>query len=357
MSFKALLSLKLQRFRRFAEAELSFHPELNFISGGNAAGKTSLLEALNLLSTGRSFASGTLDHAIQHQAGAFQVSANIQTAQEITLTQRVLKQRGARMSVMQQSSQAKIADLAQSLPAQALLAGAQELIGGRPEVRRQYLDWIVFHVEPGALGIWREYRRALAQRNAGLARGVPTKSLEPWSAVLAERGECWAQLRAAQVMQLETQVRSLASEFGLGPVTLGYRNGWRDGSLDQALLEALPSDARLGYTSVGPQRAELEITLQGRSARQHASRGQQKLLVYALRIAAIQQLNRNQRRSLLLIDDYQSELDSIHQQCVMELVRTLEVQTIFTSLQWGAQSKSDQGHVFHVEQGQVSRLL
>ena len=337
--------------------------EINLLVGQNGSGKTSLLEALYMLGAGRSFITAQLQNVIRHGARALQVVARIEeSGRESVLG--VERRIGAPPEIRLDGSKVDgFARLAERVPVQVIYPQSNELIIGGPTHRRRFIDWGVFHVEHGFMNCWREYQRVLGQRNAALRTAATAAELAPWDRLLERTGEQLAQFRAAYVDNLAPHVAAFAATLcSDDAVELQLNRGWSaDLPLQDALARAFERDRRVAATSVGPHRAELRIRYGGHEARVAASRGQQKLLVYALKLAQIAHLwEERQRRTLLLLDDLPSELDQQSRARVFEGLRGINGQIFVTAIERAVLEPLLADwlvKVFHVERGDVSELV
>src|SRR5271165_4521539 len=265
-------------FRCLQSAALEFDPRFTLLSGANASGKTSLLEALYVLGRGRSFRTRRLEHLIRHGTERFVVFGEVDTA-----TRRVpLGVEGSRAGVRAQidgDKPASLAELALMLPVQIIDPEVHHLIEEGPSRRRRFLDWGVFHVEPIFVGHWRRYQQALKQRNAALKSRQPRSVVSIWDSNLARSGELLSAARTRYVAALEVPAQAIARNLLGMELLLGYRTGWgKDQGLAEALEKSWTHDQDAEATQIGPHRAELGIRLDGVPVKDRISRGQQKLL-------------------------------------------------------------------------------
>ena len=166
-----LNSLTITDFRCLEAAEIAADPHFNLIFGANASGKTSVLEAIGYLGRGKSFRGASTRSLIRHGASEFLLHGKVGTeAREVAVGVRNSRD-GLQVSI-NGDRDGGAAQLAELLPLQVVEPDVQGLISGGPELRRRYLDWIAFHVEPGYLAAWRRFRRVLKQRNAALREGA-----------------------------------------------------------------------------------------------------------------------------------------------------------------------------------------
>lgn len=341
-------------FRCLEKAELAFGPRFNLIHGANASGKTSLLEALAYLGRGKSFRGASTSNLVRHGQSEFVLFGEVeQTRGALKLGVRNSRD-GLEVRVGGESANGAAA-LAEALPLQVIDPEVHNLIGGGPELRRRFLDWIAFHVEHEHLGIWRRFRRALKQRNAALKTGASAAIIHSWNAEFLELA---SQLDRSRRAVLELAMESLV-EFGSQlletELSFDYRPGWSaDRDLAEALQSGLERDRQLGSTQAGPHRADIKVSYDERQARKLVSRGQQKLLASAMILAATETAQAAlERPLLLLLDDPAAELDRDSIARLMAAVSALGCQVVATALDPASLTFSEAPRVFHVEQGTV----
>ena len=274
--------LEIRQLRRFVDVSLAPGAGLNLITGDNGAGKTSVLEALHLMAYGRSFRGRVRDGLIRNGQGALEVFVEWQEALRAGPRRAGLRHTGQDWSGrLDGAPVAHLGDLCAALAVVSFEPGSHALVTGTGDVRRRYLDWGLFHVEPDFLGLWRRYARALKQRNALLKRRAAGAQLDAWDRELAEAGEPLSRDRQRYLEALQPHFTALMAEWVpmLGHSALEYLPGWRrdDLPLTDALLLARERDLLTGFTSVGPHRADWRIAFGTLAGREALSRGQAKL--------------------------------------------------------------------------------
>jgi DNA replication and repair protein RecF len=356
----SLQALGLRDFRCIESAELEFHARCNLISGENASGKTSLLEAVFFLGRGRSFRTARNETLIR------------KGAHELLLTGRVLRGhrsqpigvRFGRQGIEARAGGERIASLAELagvMPVQAIDPEVHRLVEEGPQERRRFLDWGVFHVEPNFVEHWRRYQKALRQRNAALKAGQPPAVVRAWNPELAEAGERVAEFRLRYLERLRPHVAAVGRRLLGLPVDLGLSRGWvSEHSLLDALEAAWPRDVERGMTHVGPHRADLSIRVGGELARDRVSRGQQKLTASSMLLGQLRcDAEQGSDMAALLVDDPAAELDAGNLERLLREVLDLPAQLFVTALD--AQNASiralPDGNRFHVEHGVLTRLI
>ena len=349
-------TLSINNLRNIKSTQIEADPCLNCFTGDNGAGKTSILEALAVLSKGRSFRPGPVSSLIGPQDTHFQVIGRIEThagdAHQLGL------ERGADYWQARHQGQDvnQISELTHLLPFVLLEPSSHTLISGPPDGRRKYLDWGVFHVKPGYLCLWRRYNRVLKQRNAALrqANEAVVDSLDPQFIELGE------QLHRSRQHYIETLVGLLQVQLpviseALADVALSYRKGWSGDSLEQAVSASRRRDLEKGATNPGPHKADLHLTLDSVPAKERLSRGEQKAMTAALVLAQAHTMCASGEKPLLMLDDLFSEFDRPHLERVLEAGMELDVQVWLTGTWAPSVIKDCNGSctMFHVEHGRV----
>lgn len=349
--------MKVSGFRCLADTELSPDSKLNLITGPNASGKSSLLEALFYIGRGRSFRGSGNRELIQTGAGGFTLFAEALVGEqqhklgvEVAIGERRVRIDG---------EAATGADLARMLAIQAIDPEIHELVHGGPEFRRRYLDWGVFHVKHQFLDSWRRYQRALRQRNAALRQGEPDKQVRAWDAELVEHGEQVDSLRQAYLDEFLPLFASICSENLTFDSICNYKRGWSSNiGLLQALEDSWTRDRAFGSTQVGPHRADLTLQVHDRRARHRVSRGQQKMLGSTLVIAQTRFVaDHSDDQLILLVDDPAAELDRDNRNRLFDMLHDVPAQLFVTALEPDDLPWADAAENFHIDHGKVRRLV
>jgi DNA replication and repair protein RecF len=257
---------------------------------------------------------------------------------------------------------ASAAELAAELPIQLVDAHSFSLLEGGPLQRRQFIDWGVFHVEQGFANLWKRFQKALKQRNQLLRHArIDEESLALWSNELAPLSEMIAKQRKEYLIQLEPYISPLVRALkGLGEVTLEYNQGWQEGaSLLDVFSAGQDRDVAIGTTSHGAQRADVKLLVDGELAADSLSRGQSKLLVYALKLAQAAHFKAVTGNScVFLLDDLPAELDADNCRDVLDYLNSLGCQYFVTGVdQEDFEGVAKEGaKLFHVEHGVISNV-
>ena len=357
-----------QNFRLFPAFELRPSAGVNLLLGANAAGKTTLLEAVYALGRGKSFRGAPPEQA--GPAGShWHLRGTLAAAQQPDLAI-ALDWSPQGLGLQLDHAESSLQDVVARVAVQVLEPDSHRLLQEGPVYRRRYLDWGVFHVEHRFYPAWRRYQRALKQRNSALRAGAPRAEVQAWDAELVASGLEVQQCRETHVQRLRGALGDAVAAL-LGPLewSLDLARGWSaEHALDEALAAHYEQDARAGKTNVGPHRAELKLKLAGHSAKRHVSRGQQKMLIAALLLAQARLVREHARLTpILLVDDFPAELGAPFQQALVRALLAYPGQVFITSIERtpalaqgfgkageNAPENTPENAVFHVEHGAVS---
>lgn len=352
--------LRVQGLRCLTDVTVELSSGINVFVGANGAGKTSLLEAVFLLSHGRSFRVGARDALLQRGAGTLNIFASTHRGADV-VHRLGLGREGNRWVARVDGEAASMTRLVSECAVTSFEPGSHALIAGSAEERRRFMDWGVFHVEHDFLTVWRRYQRALKQRNALLRSGETDEAIyQPWERELAEQAEFIDRWRGSYLSALAPGLSREVSQLlpELGGVLLHYRRGWTDSlTLDELLAAQRGRDAGRGHTTQGAHRADWAIEFEHAPLREHLSRGQEKLTALACLLAqASLYASGAGEWPVVCLDDLASELDLAHQQALVAQLRESRAQILITGTEQPSALDADV-RLFHVEQGAVTPLL
>ena len=351
-----LRRLQVTDFRCLQAVELELDPRFTLISGQNGSGKTSLLEAIYLLGRGRSFRTRRVARLIHFDADHFVIFGELER-DAIKLPLGIEGREAGLRARIGGADARSVVELALHFPVQIIDPEVHKLIEEGPAHRRRFLDWGVFHVEQRFIGHWQRYRQALSQRNAALKSGQRDELVRVWNPELLQAGAEIAEARARYVGALTNHAIEATSRLLGRELRLQYRRGWnQDVTFDEALQRSEALDRQRGATQVGPHRADLVIRIDAGLARDHISRGQQKLLAAALLIAQLRCFPSNASlRPTLLLDDPAAELDAEHLQRLIDELGVPQTQLVVTALDDKFPAFGSPGARFHIADGRVQQ--
>ncbi|HEY6472729.1 MAG TPA: DNA replication and repair protein RecF [Acidimicrobiales bacterium] len=327
----SLRHVELRDFRAFHGAALSPEPEgTTVITGANGTGKTSVLEALAYLGTRRSFRGAPPEAMVRTGAESAIVRAQFDTPETSVLVEAEIKPAGRSRTRVNRKDATGRKVLAAAAPCTIFSPDDLALISGAPAGRRDLLDDTLALLDSEGARAADETDRVLRQRAAllraagGRLAADAVTTLEVWDQRLADAGKVLVAARERLIAELEPLVAGAYGRLagadetsGDAAVTLRYQRSW-DGDLADALTAARTDDLRRGLNTVGPHRDDLVIVLDGRTARTHASQGEQRCLALALRLGIHELVRvRTPVPPTLLLDDVFSELDPVRSRALV----------------------------------------
>ncbi len=327
--------LLINQLRCLDAVELTLGAGLHVFIGPNGSGKTSILEAIALLGSGRSFRAGGKEALIARGADQLSVYAELEIFKDFQQIgfERSHKAWRGRLNGTDISQLTQLVRLA---PVWVVEPNSHELISGGSEARRALIDWLLFHIEPAFAGVAARYKSALRQRNVLLKSDMEPRLLEPWTAIVTALGVELAELRQRYVADWLDAVRESSARLlpELGEVTLSFKSGWpSEQTPAEAMSARLVRDRALGYTSAGPHRADWSLSFERAPGREQFSRGQAKNACLAAVLGTLARYHAlSGEKPVLCLDDLFSELDQLHQAHCLQLAFEVADQVLVTGV-------------------------
>ena len=295
--------LQVTHLRNITRADLKV-VDCNVFIGANGSGKTSLLEAVFLLSRGKSFRHHQPKRYIQHHQAAVTVHAALTDATTLAIQKQL---DATTMLRLNQNTVYTQSPLTQQLPTLLIDPSSMDMLEQGSASRRQLLDWLAFHMKPGFHPQWLAYQRLLKQRNKLLKQSRQLSNnqrqeLSAWDKGLANHAALIHYYRQ-QVFNdwqpyFERCVAALLPRYA-GKISLSYMAGYdADTPLDEQLAERLTQDLQQGFTRIGSHRADIQVHWRSQAATKEMStlkeqaanvlsRGEKKLLITALKLSQL----------------------------------------------------------------------
>lgn len=360
-----LSTLQISSVRNIKSCNLDLHPEINLFVGANGSGKSSLLEAVYLMFTGRSFRSRRALNYITFGELSCVIYAtffsNKDTNKSIGLKKMLNGKVSVKIDQLQYSSAlilAKLNPVRIHSPEEPLLTDASA------EQGRRFLDWALFHVEHDYGVLWKRCQKLIKHRNALVRSGVRNYStLEPWDLQLCSLFEQVNNLRQDHIDKLQASLsegpfRNLIEELNL---TLCLDWGWNKKlSLIEQMKSSFNKDISRGYTTLGAHRATMKIKSGDCNSKDILSRGQKKAVTLHLKMLQSSLVGAHiGEPPILLLDDIGAELDHDNLQILFNWIFQIPYvsQIFITSIsdQVACLMKGRSFKMFHVEHGDASQ--
>lgn len=355
-----LKALFLKNFRCYSQASFEFSPGVNVFQGGNAQGKTSIVEAIYFLMTGSSFRASHAQDLIQLDAPFFHLEA-LFVKHGVEQTLKVTYGNGERQILYNSTPCSSFSGLLGLLPGVVFAPDDVALVKGMPQGRRQFLDLQIAQVNPLYVHHLMRYQKALRQRNV-LLRSKNIATLDAWDFEMAQSAAYLTLQRYQTSKDLDIRSQSLYHTLSQerACLNLSYKANHAQHQSEgmQALLESYLAlfqrnrkrELLLGFTLGGPQKDDLLIALDKKEARFFASEGQQRSCVAVMRISEWERLRSLVAEPpLLLIDDLGVSLDRNRQELLLNHVLTLG-QVFLTTTQEINLPSSPSNKLIHINQ-------
>ena len=348
--------LHILQFRNLDNQYLEPNTNINLFIGGNGHGKTNLIEALYYLGHNRSFKSKNIKDVVPFEKEFLQIDAVVDDVRVL-----LKKSKNKNTILFDQQRVSSNSKLTHLMPTQIISPDRGFVVGGPPKLKRSYLDWGVFHVQPELLKTYKSYNKALKNTNALLANNN-TKQLDYWLAQIATLSVEISSARADYIQKLKqtsfVPPKELIKQNNRFDFFL--QSGWTKDTnhLDQEsiykyLIKNRGSFARIKNLNYGPHKATIDYYLNNQNE-QHFSRGEQKKLSMFYWIIQVLMLVELNIKPVVLIDDISSELDQEKIDSILDCLIKLEVQIFVTDI--GNKSLSldkKKANIYQVDKGVV----
>ena len=346
--------LQVRNVRNLSDLRIEPSPRLNVICGPNGSGKTALLEAIHILGRCRSFRTSGINRIIRYRQKELRVSAGLRLPDQPMVVTGVERSRAALNIRYNNRTVRKVSEQAASIPVITVTPESNRLVSGSPVYRRRWLDWAMFHVKPDYIDTWRDYHRALKNRNS-LLRKNKADQLGAWEQAMWRAAKAMTMQRKAFIGELSEAMEGAIQRLGIPATTLEYDCGWQeDVDLDRFLAEQRRGDMERGATRHGLHRSDITICQDGREMGHFYSRGQIKLCIAAISLALESVFRqRINRAPIMLVDDLAAELDQTGQQRIIQALAGQGGQVFITTTGRLPPVEHVSEKMFHVEHGQI----
>ena len=335
-----LKSLTIKNFKSYSAETFSFSDRFNLIIGENAQGKTNLLEAIHFLLTFKPFKQLRVEEIITQ--GSKECGLKGETESESGFDEvHILVNDSNKTIRINGKIVYKTSKVYGRYNVVTFLPSDIELVKGSPQARRRYLDSVISIVNPDHLSDLKLYQRALAQRNAVLAKSASLSHevLQVWDQKLADIGSQVISRRLEYISKIQPLLTEIYKQTsGLDDdIGIHYKSSVGvSGNLKKAFQDKLKlsfnEDRRRLHTTLGPHRDQIAFSISGKDASTYASQGEAKNLALALKTSEIEMIRQELGRTpILLLDDITSELDGNRKMFLFKMLQKFSGQIFITT--------------------------
>ena len=329
-----LIEIALENFRCFEFRRFNFSSGVNLVLGPNASGKTTLIEGIYLIFTGKQMRPGRPVHLVRWGWEKAQIRGELESGIELKAE---IKEGKIRLFHRREEVAARF--LKERYRVVSFQANEISLVAGEPSVRRRFLDGVVVSLYPHYQFVFHRYLKALRLRNSLLKED--DFDLEYMKALEKEMAHLAAKIikkRELAREKLNPFFRKVGGKLGFKEVEIVYEEskGLSEEELEEVIMaqaeERRGIDREKGITTFGPHHHDMRVMREGVEVRYISSRGEQRLLSLGLKLALALLLKREGEEPLLLLDDPFSELDEERTQFLLNQVTQFD-QSIVTSVE------------------------
>jgi DNA replication and repair protein RecF len=358
--------ITLHNIRSLGCSTLKLGHKLSVVVGSNGAGKTSILEAISIVSTGKSFRTRQIETVISNDRSELVVFCRKDNESSVSNLGIKRDRKGSYKVKVDGQSSNSLVDLSRALPAFIITPDFYDDFLTTRASRIKLLDQGLFHVEHDFYQHWKSFNKILKQRNALLKSIREGKSqrtaLGYWDETLCLHAEMIDELRRKYLSDLKPRFRSYCSAYNdfHQSLEIEFNSGWNNNEpLINELNRSIERDVSRGFTHFGAHKADITFKFDGKKAVDYASRGQQKIMVNNFMLATIEQfIGAKNKPCIVAIDDLASELDQFHQEGLVTALLALNgAQIVITCIDINSLPEAVSGYnsaMFHVEHGTVN---
>lgn len=348
-------NLELFNFRNHKSLSVIFTSGMNVIVGANGVGKTNIVEAIDMLGFAKSFRSADVRPLIHHDAEKAIITAEVHNPARTTIELELAK--GGKKISVNGKVLTKLSQLSKYVHVSTFQPEDVLFFDEGPSKRRRFLDTTLAKNDEIYLGALIRYEKLLKERNAVLKSGADAVQLAIIEKPFLEAAQIIIQKRIAFTKSLGFIVNEKLKVLSGERLSVAFRysstlgsgpNFVNDGGV--RMQKNLERERVLHTTTMGPHRDDLTATLNGRGVKEHASQGQKRLIVIAIKIAPYFLEKEGHRKPIIILDDVLSELDENHQERLINLLLTLE-QVFVTATEY----KNHAHSIYKIEEGGAIR--
>ncbi|WP_129599574.1 DNA replication/repair protein RecF [Anaerophilus nitritogenes] len=364
-----LNNLKIIQFRNYHQLHIDFHPKLNIFVGDNAQGKTNILEAIYLSSTGKSFRTNKDRELIKFDKEKAYIKVDgkkkyTDITVEVKLEANKKKQIKVNGMILSRNT-----DILDNIYTVIFSPEDLKLVKEGPSERRKFIDMEISQIKPRYFHNLNQYYKVLIQRN-NLLKKIHNKkymdTLEIWNDKLVELGSYLIHERSKFVQKMMPLSRLIHRKITENKENLEIKyiesipmkNTLEETikNFKEQLKKSLEEDIQKGTTTMGPHRDDLGVFINGMDIRNFGSQGQQRTSALSLKLAEIELIKgETSEYPILLLDDVMSELDINRQKFLIQTLKDVQIFITTTEISYLNERDENKGYIFSVKNAKIQR--
>lgn len=348
-----ITKLRLHNFRSTINQEYIFNNNVNIFYGDNGVGKTSILEAINFLSSGKSFRKGNFKNLINFNKDDLTVYLECLLSDNKQVFSVNKNKTGKWLGKKNQTKISKQVDITNIFPVVSIDPEVYRLVDFGPLYRRNYLDWMVFHVKHDYITLWKKVYKCIKQLNILYKNKAQKEEIATWESSFVLFSEQLNIIRREAFTDIHSNILklSLYMQEEINDLNIVFKQGWSENIGLQEQLELDRSkNLMYGQLQHGPHKMDIKIQTGNHQASQTLSRGQKKILSIAFYMAYIEYLNNHDINPILCLDDFDAEIDNHKLKKAAVFFNNTNTQIFITSVQKKKILKAfPEADLFHVK--------
>lgn len=323
-----LKRLVLDNFRNHKKSEIDFKEGINILVGRNAAGKTSILEAIFFLATTKSHRTSAINELINRNSKNFFIKGETEKNGSSTVLEMGFSRNGKKSIKLNHQPVLARRDIVGKLPVVFFAPEDLSLVKENPSFRRKFLDILISQMDHGYLLNLQKYQKIIYERNKALLQvregTLGVKMLDVWDEQAVKTGVKITGKRRVIVSRLNGICSGIHNEMTGGNETISLEY-CSNSNTEEEYRSKLAGKRRLeieqGITTIGPHRDDVLIYLNGVSLRQFGSQGQQRTAALSLKLGELEVIREEVGEyPLILFDDVMSELDDRRRKFFLKII-------------------------------------
>ena len=331
-------SIQLENFRNIKDAHLNFGEGINVITGENGQGKTNLIEALWLLTGGKSFR-GSKDKDLINKDSSFArivaVTADDEYENKIELLIADTENKKGRYAKFNDGTQKRAVTIVGKFYSVVFCPQHLTLVSGSPSLRRKFVDGAICQIYPNYIKTYKTFEKYLEQKNSLLKNSgkypitefnstldIYNRNIAVLSCEIYKKRKEYIDMLCVKAKEYYSKISSGREEIEFKYIPFAEC----EEDFYHKLCESIDADKRAGFSTCGVQREDIEIYIDGENAKEFASQGQQRSIVLGMKLAESDILKEIcEINPVILLDDVLSELDFKRQEYLLENIEGKQV--------------------------------